>query len=89
MSASTARLLKLGLHNTASQLIEGRLSSQKRRLELTSAGRKLLTELQWTPQGLLQPKALVPEMREAHTHRAHLRQYASGTSRRQKTGQSP
>lgn len=64
MSASTDRLLKLGLHNTASELIEGHLSSQKLRLELTPAGKKLLAELQWTPQGQLQPRALAPETRQ-------------------------
>lgn len=66
-SASTARLLKLGIHNTASELIEGHLSSQKLRLELTLAGRKLLTKLQWTPQGQLQPRPLAPDMRQ-HIH---------------------
>lgn len=62
MRASTARLLKLGLHNTASELIEGHLSSQKLRLELTPTGRKLLAE-QWTPQGQLQPRALAEILR--------------------------
>lgn len=59
MSASTTRLLKLGLHNTASELIGGHLSSQKLRLELAPASKKLLVELQWTPQGQPQLQARV------------------------------
>lgn len=44
-STSTERLLKLGIHNTAEELIDGHLSSQTFRLGAKKAGRAFLSRL--------------------------------------------
>lgn len=45
ISTSTERLLRLGVHNTAEELIEAHLSSQRTRLAVTEAGRSILLRL--------------------------------------------
>lgn len=60
MSASTDKLLRMGLHNTVSELIEGHLSNQRARLARTRTGRSVLTKLQWVPRD--QPQSqVIPE----------------------------
>lgn len=63
MSTSTARLLNLGLHNTAAELIEAHLAGHKLRLGLSPAGRRLLETYKWEAQGRQQPQLLPPEVR--------------------------
>lgn len=63
MSTSTNKLLKMGLHNTVDELIEGHLSKQRARLGLTPAGRRLLERLQWTPHNRSPPKEIPKEWR--------------------------
>lgn len=61
---STDRLLKLGLHNTLSEIIEAHLQNQLQRLQLTPAGRHLLKTLGrkvvQTPDS---PQRIPPSMR--------------------------
>lgn len=47
MSTSTNRLLRMGLHNTLDELVEGHLSSQKSRPAKAQAGRKVLEKIKW------------------------------------------
>lgn len=60
MSASTDKLLSMGLHNTAEELIEGHLSSQKARLSRTKEGRKILVKIGWTALDAI-PRAQIPD----------------------------
>lgn len=64
MSTSTARLLSLGLHNTAEELIEAHLASHKLRLGFSTAGRLLLATYKWQAQEKQQPQMLPPEIRK-------------------------
>ncbi|KAG0412830.1 hypothetical protein HPB47_010021 [Ixodes persulcatus] len=45
VSASTNKLLEMGIHNTVDELIEGHLSSQRKRLSQTQAGRQVLQKI--------------------------------------------
>lgn len=45
VSTSTERLLRLGIHNTADELIEAHLTNQRARLGVTETGRAILSRL--------------------------------------------
>lgn len=47
MSASTCKLLEMGLHNSVDELIEAHLANQKQRLSQTKAGRRILQKIGW------------------------------------------
>ncbi|XP_077541084.1 uncharacterized protein LOC144153308 [Haemaphysalis longicornis] len=65
MSASTDKLLRMGLHNTVSELVEGHLSNQRARLARTRTGRSVLTKLQWVPRDQPQSQAIPESWRKS------------------------
>lgn len=65
MSASTERLLHMGLHNTVDELIEGHLSSQRARLAMTKTGQKLLNRFKWNSPDI-KPSKELPERWRHH-----------------------
>lgn len=68
-STSTARLLRLGIHNSAEELIEGHLSSQQLRLGATKTGRFILPRLALSAS-LSHPPLLTGNV--PHSTRQHL-----------------
>lgn len=65
-STSTARLLKLGTHNTFEELAEATLTAQLTRLSGTTAGRTLLSQLGLAP--IAHPRETIPLPPDLHSH---------------------
>ncbi|KAG0411960.1 hypothetical protein HPB47_010911 [Ixodes persulcatus] len=83
VNASTDKLLRMGLHNTVGELIEGHLSSQRTRLAHTQTGRNVLIKLKQVPRDQTLPLAL-PE-----SWRQHIFVYPAEKTIRRDTFHSP